>query len=60
MAVGQFAQPVAGLLTDRLGRKNVLVPDSQISWLMALALTILDTGIQMTVLIARLEHILIP
>ncbi|MYC63376.1 MAG: MFS transporter [Caldilineaceae bacterium SB0661_bin_34] len=60
IAVGLFAKPVAGLLSDRLGRKNVLVPGLLWSCLVALALTIFDTGIPLTIMIALLGLFLYP
>ena len=60
IAVGLFAKPVAGLLSDRLGRKNVLVPGLLWSCLVALALTIFDTGMPLTILIALLGLFLYP
>lgn len=60
IAVGLFAKPLAGLLSDRLGRKNVLVPGLLWSCLVALALTIFDTGMPLTVIIALLGLFLYP
>ena len=60
IAVGLFAKPVAGLLSDRLGRKNVLVPGLLWSCLVALALTIFDTGMPLTIMIALLGLFLYP
>lgn len=60
IAVGLFAKPVAGHLSDRLGRKNVLVPGLLWSCLVALALTIFDTGMPLTVIIALLGLFLYP
>ena len=60
IAVGLFAKPVAGLLSDRLGRKNVLVPGLLWSCLVALAMTIFDTGMPLTIMIALLGLFLYP
>lgn len=60
IAIGLFAKPVAGLLSDRLGRKNVLVPGLLWSCLVTLALTIFDTGIPLTIMIALLGLFLYP
>ena len=60
IAVGLFAKPVAGLLSDRLGRKNVLVPGLIWSCLVAFGLTVFDTGIPLTVMIALLGLFLYP
>ena len=60
IAVGLFAKPVAGVLSDRLGRKHVLVPGLLWSCLVALALTVFDTGMPLTILIALLGLFLYP
>ncbi len=60
IAVGLIAKPLAGVLSDRLGRKNVLVPGLMWSCLIALALTIFDAGISLTVTIALLGLFLYP
>ena len=60
IAVGLFAKPVAGLLSDRLGRKHVLVPGLLWSCLVVLALTLFDTGMPLTILIALLGLFLYP
>ncbi|MCE2467315.1 MAG: MFS transporter [Caldilineaceae bacterium] len=60
IAVGLFAKPVAGLLSDRLGRKNVLVPGLLWSCLVAFAMTIFDTGMPLTIMIALLGLFLYP
>lgn len=60
IAVGMFAKPVAGHLSDRWGRKRVLVPGLMWSCLAALAMTFLDTGIPLTILIALLGLFLYP
>ena len=60
IAVGLFAKPVAGHLSDRLGRKNVLVPGLLWSSLVALGLTFFDTGMPLTVMMALLGLFLYP
>ena len=60
IAVGLIAKPVAGLLSDRLGRKQVLVPGLVWSCLAALALLAFDSGILLTVTIALLGLFLYP
>ena len=60
IAVGLVAKPLAGLLSDRLGRKQVLVPGLVWSCLVALALLAFDTGILLTVTIALLGLFLYP
>ena len=60
IAVGLVAKPAAGFLSDRLGRKQVLVPGLAWSCLAALALTVFDTGIPLTITIALLGLFLYP
>ena len=60
IAVGLIAKPVAGLLSDRFGRKQVLAPGLVWSCLVALALLVFDTGILLTVTIALLGLFLYP
>ena len=60
IAVGLIAKPVAGLLSDRLGRKQVLAPGLVWSCLAALALLAFDSGILLTVTIALLGLFLYP
>ena len=60
IAVGLIAKPVAGLLSDRLGRKQVLAPGLVWSCLAALALLVFDSGILLTVTIALLGLFLYP
>ena len=60
IAVGLVAKPAAGLLSDRFGRKQVLVPGLAWSCLAALALTIFDTGVPLTITIALLGMFLYP
>jgi MFS family permease len=60
IAVGLVAKPAAGSLSDRFGRKQVLVPGLAWSCLAALALTVFDTGIPLTITIALLGLFLYP
>ena len=60
IAVGLVAKTGAGYLSDRLGRKQVLVPGLIWSCVMALALVIFDAGILLTVTIALLGLFLYP
>ncbi len=60
IAVGLVAKPAAGALSDRFGRKQVLVPGLVWSCLAALALTVFDTGIELTIVIALLGLFLYP
>ena len=60
IAVGLLAKPVAGLLSDRLGRKQVLVPGLIWSCVVALSMLAFDTGIPLIVAIALLGLFLYP
>ncbi len=60
IAVGLVAKPAAGALSDRFGRKQVLVPGLVWSCLAALALTVFDTGVSLTIVIALLGLFLYP
>ena len=60
IAVGLVAKTGAGYLSDRLGRKQVLVPGLIWSCVMALALVVFDAGIMLTVTIALLGLFLYP
>ena len=60
IAVGLVAKTGAGYLSDRLGRKQVLVPGLIWSCVMALALVVFDAGILLTVTIALLGLFLYP
>ncbi len=60
IAVGLVAKTGAGYLSDRFGRKQVLVPGLIWSCLMALALVVFDGGIMLTVTIALLGLFLYP
>ena len=54
VAIGLVAKPAAGYLSDRLGRKQVLVPGLALSCLVVLMLTAFDTGISLTISVALL------
>ena len=60
IAIGLVAKPAAGILSDRFGRKQVLVPGLIWSCLAAFALTVFDTGIPLTATIALLGLFLYP
>ena len=60
IAVGLIAKPVAGMLSDRFGRKQVLAPGLAWSCLIALALLAFDSGVLLTVTIGLLGLFLYP
>ena len=60
IAVGLVAKPVAGLISDKLGRKQVLVPGLVWSCGLALLMVMFDTGIGLTITIALLGLFLYP
>lgn len=60
IAVGLVAKPGAGWLSDRFGRKQVLVPGLIWSCLATLALAQFDTGITLTITIALVGLFLYP
>ena len=60
IAVGLLAKPAAGVLSDWLGRKQVLAPGLVWSCLAALTLTVFDTGLPFTVTVAMLGLFLYP
>ncbi len=60
IAVGLVAKPAAGYLSDRWGRKQILVPGLIWSCLAALALLVFDDGVLLTVTIALLGLFLYP
>ena len=60
IAIGLIAKPVAGHLSDRLGRKQVLVPGLLWSCLVALALTAFGSGTLLTITVALLGLFLYP
>ena len=60
IAVGLLAKTCAGYLSDRWGRKQVLVPGLAWSCAVALALLVFDSGFMLTVTIALLGLFLYP
>ena len=60
IAIGLVAKPAAGYLSDRFGRKQVLVPGLVWSCLVALALIIFHQGVLFTVTVALLGLFLYP
>ena len=60
IVAGIAAKPVAGLLSDRFGRKQVMIPGLLWSCLATLALVLFDHGIALTVVIALLGLFLYP
>ena len=60
IAVGLVAKTGAGYLSDRFGRKQVLVPGLVWSCVIALAMVVFDSGIMLTVTIALLGLFLYP
>ena len=60
IAVGLLAKPVAGMISDKLGRKQVLVPGLIWSCVLALLMLAFDTGIGLTITIALLGLFLYP
>ena len=60
IAIGLIAKPMMGYLSDRLGRKQVLVPGLIWSCAISLLLVAFSDGIALTVLIALLGLFLYP
>ena len=60
IVAGIAAKPVAGFLSDRFGRKQVMIPGLLWSCLATLALVPFDHGIALTVVIALLGLFLYP
>ncbi len=60
IVIGLLAKPAAGYLSDRLGRKQVLVPGLLWSCLVTLALIPFNDGISLTIAIALLGLFLYP
>ena len=60
IAFGLIAKPAAGYLSDRIGRKKVLVPGLIWSCAMCLLLIVFSDGIAFTILIALLGLFLYP
>lgn len=60
IAIGLVAKPAMGYLSDRLGRKQVLVPGLLWSAMFAVLLVVFDSGPQLTASIALLGLFLYP
>ena len=60
IAVGLLAKPVAGAVSDKLGRKQVLVPGLVWSCAISLLMVAFDTGVSLTITIALLGMFLYP
>ena len=53
-AMGAVSQPIMGYLSDRFGRKVVLVPSLVVFGLLYLALSVADSGVQLILVIGAL------
>ena len=60
IAVGLLAKPMAGMVSDKLGRKQVLVPGLIWSCVLATMIVVFDDGISLTITIALLGLFLYP
>ena len=60
IVIGIAAKPVAGYLSDRLGRKQVLVPGLIWSCLVALGMVVFNDGITLTIAVALMGLFLYP
>jgi MFS family permease len=60
IAVGLLAKPLAGMLSDRIGRKQVLVPGLVWSCAIALLVVVFDDGVSLTITIVLLGMFLYP
>ena len=60
IAVGLLAKPMAGMVSDKLGRKQVLVPGLIWSCVLAMMIVVFDDGISLTITIALLGLFLYP
>ena len=60
IAVGLLAKPLAGFVSDKVGRKQVLVPGLIWSAIFALLIIVFDDGIMLTVAIGLLGLFLYP
>ena len=60
IAVGLLAKPVAGTVSDKLGRKQVLVPGLVWSCVISLLMVAFDHGVSLTITIALLGVFLYP
>ena len=60
IAVGLLAKPMAGMVSDKPGRKQVLVPGLIWSCVLAMMIVVFDDGISLTITIALLGLFLYP
>ena len=60
IAVGLLAKRMAGMVSDKLGRKQVLVPGLIWSCVLATMIVVFDDGISLTITIALLGLFLYP
>ena len=60
IAAGLLAKPLAGMLSDRFGRKQVLVPGLVWSAVIALLMVAFDDGVSLTITIVLLGMFLYP
>ena len=60
IVIGIAAKPVAGYLSDRVGRKQVLVPGLIWSCLIALGMVVFNDGIALTIAVALMGLFLYP
>jgi MFS family permease len=60
IAIGLLAKPLAGMLSDRIGRKQVLVPGLVWSCAIALLMVVFDDGVSLTITIVLLGMFLYP
>ncbi len=60
IAVGLLVKPLAGMLSDRFGRKQVLVPGLVWSCAIALLMVAFDDGVSLTITIVLLGMFLYP
>ena len=60
IAAGLLAKPLAGMLSDRFGRKQVLVPGLVWSGVIALLMVAFDDGVSLTITIVLLGMFLYP
>ncbi len=60
IAVGLLAKPIAGTISDKFGRKQVLVPGLVWSCVIALLMVVFDDGVSLTVTIVLLGMFLYP
>ena len=60
IAVGLLAKPMDGMVSDKLGRKQVLVPGLIWSCVLATMIVVFDDGISLTITIALLGLFLYP